>query len=186
MIEIPDNANEWQVLFSIHDPISGEACDADALPTVAFRYTDGASNGTAAEVVGTVSNIGTGIYALAIDLSAAGPLTPSYVVTPVITAVVGGVTQKAPLESFRAAPPFVWGTVVADGSNSATGFEVSGTFDDTTDSLKESLLVFIDHANRCQMRPVTAYDATTNFVTVGQGGFPVTPTAGDRFLVVFK
>ena len=186
MIEIPDTATAWQILFTVHDPTTGEACDADSTPTVVFRYTDGAASGAASEVVGTISNISTGLYALSLDFSAAGPLTPSYVVTPVITVVVGGVTQKAPLESFRAVPPFSWGSVVADGSNTATTFKVTGTFDDTTDSLKESLLVFIDNANRCQMRPVTAYDATTDFVTVGQGGFPTAPSANDRFLVVYR
>ena len=157
MIEIPDGATAWPIPFTIHDPISGDACNADST-----------------------------LYVLALDLDSAGPLPPSYFVTPIITAVVGGVTQKAPLESFRAGAMALWGAVVADGSNTATTFKVSGNFDDTTDSLKEALLVFITGDHKSQMRPASAYDATTDFVTVGQGGFPSAPTAGDRFLVVFK
>ena len=70
MIDIPNDATAWQILFTLHDPITGEACDADSLPTVAFRYTDGAASGTATEVAGTVARISTGLYALSVSMAA--------------------------------------------------------------------------------------------------------------------
>lgn len=186
MIEIPTDAGAWSILFTVHDPISGEACDADSLPTVVFRYTDGAASGVSPEVNGTVVNVGTGLYELQVDMSSGGPVQVQHAITPVITAVVGGVTQKAPLEPFRAVPQFWYGSVVADGANTATTFKVAGSFYDATDALKECLLVFVDGTVRTQMRPVTAYDATTDFVTVGAGGFSLAPSGGEQFLLISR
>ena len=86
----------------------------------------------------------------------------------------------------RATVSFGWFTVVADGANTATDFEVTHSLTDADDQLKEALVVFLDGALAGEMRPCSAYNATTNFVTVGQSGFTATPATGTRGLLIFK
>ncbi len=72
--------------------------------------------------------------------------------------------------------------VVADGSNSATSFEVTpfGMGTEATDYLKDMFLTGLDGALKGQTKLVTGYNATSNFVTVS-GGYTGTPADGTYF-----
>lgn len=81
------------------------------------------------------------------------------------------------------------GTVATDGSNSATSFKVDATLGaKATDYFGNGdggmVLVFIDGTtNEWQGRRVTAFNATTDFITVEEA-FSATPTDADTFILV--
>ncbi len=74
------------------------------------------------------------------------------------------------------------GTVLADGANSATSFRTSRT-EAATNHWRDALLVFTSGALAGQVKKVSAFDASTDFVTVSSA-YTGAPTAGDRFLLV--
>jgi hypothetical protein len=190
MRAIPRTATAYGLVFYTYDPDTRQPRNADALPTVTMRYTDGASNGTltnGTELSWSVSNIGVGIYQLAINMAAAtAPLSMGRVVTPEVTVVVAGYTARAQLEPFAVGAPRGYGSVVADAGNTATSFRA--TFSpaaDTNDSLKRCWIAFISGALRGQVAKVSGYVAATDFVTV-EGGFTSAPSAGDDFEVIYR
>ena len=74
------------------------------------------------------------------------------------------------------------GSVVTDGSNSASSFKTDLT--ETTDSYWVDALILFTSGNLAgQVKKVTAYDGTTKFISVGSS-FTGTPSSGDRFLLV--
>lgn len=190
MIPIPLTASAWSIPFLTHDPTTLALTDADSTPTVEMRYTDGVSQGTltsGTELTWSVSNITTGKYRLVIDMTtASAPLSMGRVVTPIVSATVGGVTGGFNLEPFAVGAPRGYGIVVSDGSNTASSFKV--TFSpaaDVDDSIKQCWLSFISGSLKGQVRgPVSAYNATTDFVTVP--AYTATPTAGDYFEVIYR
>jgi hypothetical protein len=190
MIAIPRTANAYSIFFVTHDPTTLAQANADSLPTVAMRYTDGATQGTLTnetELSWSVTNISTGLYRLTIDMTnASAPLSMGRVVTPIVTAVVGGVTGSFTLETFAVGAPRGYGSVVADAGNTATSFKA--TFSpaaNTNDSLKRCWIAFISGALRGQVAKVSGYVAATDFVTV-EGGFTAAPAAGDDFEVIYR
>lgn len=190
MIPIPRTASAWSIPFLIHDPTTLALVNADSLPTVSMRYTDGAGQGTltsGTELTWSVTNISTGFYRLTLDMTtASAPLSMGRVVTPIVSATVGGVSGAFLLETFAVGAPRGYGAVVADGSNSATSFKA--TFSpaaDATDSLKHCWISFISGTVKGQTCRVTAYNATTDFVTVADG-YTAAPSAGDDFEVIYR
>lgn len=190
MIAIPRTASAYSIFFVTHDPTTLAQASADSTPTVAMRYTDGAGQGTLAsgtELTWSVTNISTGLYRLTIDMTtASAPLSMGRVVTPIVSATVGGVAGAFTLEPFAVGAPRGYGAVVADGSNSATSFKA--TFSpaaDATDSLKRCWIAFISGTLKGQICKVSAYNATTDFVTV-DAGYTAAPSAGDDFEVIYR
>jgi hypothetical protein len=73
------------------------------------------------------------------------------------------------------------GTVVADGSNTATTFDIGSTAAD--DVFNDRLLVFTTGALAGQIRKVTDFIAATDFIVVGTA-FTAAPSAGDKFVLI--
>lgn len=74
------------------------------------------------------------------------------------------------------------GSVVSNGSNSATTFKTDRT-EGTNDYWKDALLLFTSGSLVGQVKKITAYDGTTKFVTFS-AGFTGAPGAADTFQLV--
>lgn len=74
------------------------------------------------------------------------------------------------------------GVVVADGSNTATTFKTDRP-EASNDYWKDALLLFVSGALTGQVKKVSAFNASTDFITLSTA-FTAAPTAGDRFLLV--
>lgn len=74
------------------------------------------------------------------------------------------------------------GTVAADGGNTATTFKTDLT-EATADYWKDSLLMFTSGALIDQVKKVSAFNASTDFITLASG-FTAAPSAGDRFILI--
>lgn len=74
------------------------------------------------------------------------------------------------------------GTVVSDAGNTATTFKADRT-ESVTDHWKDALLLFTSGALVGQVKRVSAFNPTTDFITVSSA-FTAAPSAGDRFLLV--
>lgn len=72
-------------------------------------------------------------------------------------------------------------TVVSDGANTATTFDTGLTGAD--DVYNDRLLVFTTGALAGQVRKVTDFVASTDFITVGTA-FTATPSAGDKGVLI--
>ena len=79
------------------------------------------------------------------------------------------------------------GAVVTDGSNTATTFKTNLTVATTNfygdSSSGGAVLAFSSGANAGLSRRVTAFDFSTDFVTV-EAAFPNTPSDGDDFVIL--
>lgn len=74
-------------------------------------------------------------------------------------------------------------TVVTDGSNSATSFEIDSTLGDDVHNFR--LVKFNTGALAGQVRKATDFVDSTNFITVGDA-FTTTPSAGDKGVLINK
>lgn len=74
-------------------------------------------------------------------------------------------------------------TVVADGANSATAFEIDSTAGDDVHNFR--LIKFNTGALAGQVRKVTDFDDASNFVTVNDA-FTAAPSAGDKGVLINK
>lgn len=188
---IPRSASAWLVWeFYTTDPDTRQPANADSLPTVAMVWTDGSSSGeftSGVECTWSVVNVAVGVYRLFVDLStASAPLTLGQYVTPRVRAVVNEVVGYDSGPEWCVGAPRGYGVVVADGSNSATAFKAAfSPAADSTDSLKRCWIAFISGSLKGQVAKVSAYNATTDFVTV-DGGFTAAPSAGDDFEVIYR
>ncbi len=74
------------------------------------------------------------------------------------------------------------GLVVADGGNTASTFKTDKP-EASNDYWKDALLLFVSGALKGQVKKVSAFNATSDFITVSTA-FTAAPTAGDRFLLI--
>jgi hypothetical protein len=74
------------------------------------------------------------------------------------------------------------GTVVSDAGNTAQTFKISLTAA-ATDSLKNAYLRFMSGNLAGQVQRITAFNGTTDFVTMA-AAFTEAPAANDRFVIV--
>ena len=74
------------------------------------------------------------------------------------------------------------GTVVTDGSNTSQTFKTNLT-EGSNDYWKDTLLLFTSGALTGQVKRVSAFNASTDFVTVATA-FTTAPSNGDRFVLV--
>lgn len=100
----------------------------------------------------------------------------------VVEATVGGVTARAVIASFVVGPPVYYGAVVTDGGNTASAFKTDLT-ESATDHWKDALLTFLTGTLAGQVKKVSAFNPTTDFVTLSSA-FTAAPSSGDRFVVV--
>ena len=74
------------------------------------------------------------------------------------------------------------GTVVTDAGNSATAFKTNLT-EGATDYWKDALLLFTTGNLKHQTRKVSAFNFTTDIITVSSA-YTGTPAAGDKFVLI--
>jgi hypothetical protein len=74
------------------------------------------------------------------------------------------------------------GLVVADGSNTASTFKTD-LAEPTNDHWKDTMLLFVSGSLQGQVKKVSGFNATTDFVTLASA-LTAAPTAGDRFLLI--
>lgn len=74
------------------------------------------------------------------------------------------------------------GTVVSDAGNSSTQFDTdfSGR---VTDCFKGCLVVFVTGTLKDQVQKISAFNGSTNIITVASA-FTGTPSVGDKFVIV--
>lgn len=78
----------------------------------------------------------------------------------------------------------VRGHVIADSANSTTSFKTSVT-SSVTDFCKGQIIRFVSGNLKGQVRSVTAFDAATSFITVGEA-FSEVPAGDDDFVILGK
>lgn len=100
----------------------------------------------------------------------------------VVSATVSGVAAKATIASFVLLPPVYYGSVVADGSNTASTFKTDLT-ETVTDHWKDALLVFLTGNLAGQVKKVGGFNPTTDFITTVTA-YTGAPSASDRFMLV--
>lgn len=74
------------------------------------------------------------------------------------------------------------GTVVADGSNTASTFKTDLT-ESATDHWKDALVTFLTGSLAGQVKKVSAFTPGTDFITMASA-FTGAPSASDRFVMV--
>lgn len=74
------------------------------------------------------------------------------------------------------------GVIVADGSNTSSTFKTD-LAESVNDYWKDALILFTTGNLAGQVKKVSAFNATTDFITVS-AAFTGTPANGDRFLIV--
>ena len=100
----------------------------------------------------------------------------------VVTATVGGVAAKAVISRFVIIPPVYYGAVVADGGNTATAFKTDRA-EATNDHWNDALIVFVTGSLAGQVKKITGFNSTTDFVTVSPA-FTAAPSASDGFMLI--
>lgn len=105
-------------------------------------------------------------------------------VLTIVTEILTLVQNTATLEELKngVVGPLV--TVVADGGNSATSFKINSTVA-ATDFWADAWLSFETGALAYQVKRVSAFNVTTDFITV-VGGFTGAPAAGDTARLVTR
>jgi hypothetical protein len=168
---------------------AGAAADADGAPTVTLLAENDGGAVTESELGVTVTDIGTGIYKVTVDVDTV--ITNAHhmsVFWGYVSATIGGVVQNTPITPFRFSPGRDGGSVATDAGNTATTFKVTPAgagllLTTQTDDAADALLVFTTGSNAGQVKKVTAFNTGTVFVTV-DGAFTNTPAAGDAFILV--
>lgn len=154
--------------------------------STAFTVSLRKSGGAYTTITPTITDRGGGVYDIA--------LTASHLDTTGVAALRVHATANANLAIEDVlvnddilinviAPEFTTGTVVADGSNTATTFKTDLT--STNNNHWNDVFIEITSGTLSgQAKKITAYDGTTKFVTTA--GFTGTPAAGVTFNIINK
>lgn len=153
---------------------SGAATNADSLPVVTVR-----DQGTAMGYAPTVTNKATGLYEVALVMSAANGFTPGHEYTAEVAATVGGVTGRDGVASFRLRSA----TAVIAGTLTATAFSTNRT-ETATDHWKGAFAAFVTGALAGQVRKCTAYNGGAGKIWTFTDPFTAAPAAGDYFYII--
>ena len=166
--------------FITSNPNYGSVQTADALPTCEVFRDVGDSAILFPTVVQRTNK--TGNYRVQIYLSdPVFSINKSYSV--VVSATVAGISSKSVIGNFDIdAFKRPTGSIVADGSNTASTFKTDLT-DATTDLYKDCLLVFITGTLGNQVKKISAYNGGTNFITLTSALTSI-PTVNDKFLII--
>lgn len=165
--------------FTTSTPTTGAAATASA---VTVRVFEDASDTAILTPTATERSGHTGNYRTQIACTTANGFEVGKSYNVVVEATVDAVTARAVVAAFVLGPPVYYGSVVADGSNAAGTFKTDLT-ESATDHWKDALLVFITGALAGQVKKVSAFNPTTDFVTLSSA-FTGAPATSDRFLVV--
>jgi hypothetical protein len=165
--------------FTTAAPTTGAAATASAVTVRVFED----ANDTAILTPAATERSGyAGNYRAQVACTTANGFEAGKSYNVVVEATVDGVTARAVVASFVLGPPVYYGSVVADGSNAASTFKTDLT-ESVTDHWKDALLVFVTGSLAGQVKKVSAFNPTTDFVTVS-AAFTGAPSAADRFFMV--
>ncbi len=165
--------------FTTSSPTTGEAASASATTVNVFEDTTDTAILTPTATERTSQ---TGNYRVQVACTTANGFEVGKSYNVVVTATVSGVSAKAVLATFLLGPPVYYGSVVADGSNTATTFKTDRA-EATNDYWKDALLVFLTGSLAGQVKKVSAFNATTDFITT-TAAYTAAPSASDRFMLV--
>ena len=180
--------------LTTHDA-TGALAAADSTPTLALFQDDGGDDlVSVGGVVITVTDFGAGLsptkpgaYRARMDVDdflQYGDMPEPIIVWGYWFWTIGGVQQAAPIEPFLMVPQFTAG-YVDSGTNTATTFKVATGYSymaawGVDDGLVDMLITFTTGALLGQTRRVSAYNATTGYLTVDTA-LTGTPANGDHF-----
>lgn len=187
MTEVDYNGGDSPIIghFTLTDA-AGAFVAADTLPTVAVYDRVGidvtADLGALAFALSTghyIAYLGSGTFATT-ETSFDGPFWA------VVTAVVGGISQKIPLPPFDFRVTTNYAKVTADGANTATVFKVAtikGQLPLATNDAVFALATFLSGSLAGQVAEVDSYNHGTGFLTLKRA-LTAAPTAGDIFRLI--
>ncbi len=165
--------------FVTTTPTTGAAASASATTVNVFED----ANDTAILTPSATERSGqTGNYRVQVACTTANGFEVGKSYNVVVTATVGGVSAKAVIANFVILPAVYYGTVVADGGNTASTFKTDLT-ESSTDHWKDALIVFLTGTLAGQVKKVGAFNPTTDFITMVTA-YTAAPTAADRFMLV--
>ena len=165
--------------FVTTTPTTGAAGSASATTVNVFED----ANDTAILTPSATERSGqTGNYRVQVACTTANGFEVGKSYNVVVTATVGGVSAKAVIANFVILPAVYYGTVVADGGNTASTFKTDLT-ESSTDHWKDALIVFLTGTLAGQVKKVGAFNPTTDFITMVTA-YTAAPTAADRFMLV--
>lgn len=165
--------------FTTTNPATGAAASASA---TAVRVFEDASDTAIVTPTATERSGHTGNYRCQVACTTANGFEAGKSYNVVAEATVGGVTARGVIASFVLGPPVYYGSVVTDGGNTAGTFKTDLT-ESASDHWKDALLTFVTGALAGQVKKVSAFNPTTDFITLSSS-FTGTPSNGDRFFVV--
>jgi len=161
-------------------PTTGEAATA---ASVTVRVFEDANDTPLLTPTATGRSGFAGNYRTSIACTTANGFEVGKSYNVVAEATIGGVVARGVVGAFVLAPPVFTGTVQADVGNTATTFKTDRA-ESSTDHWKDALLCFLTGTLAGQVKKVSAFNTTTDFVTI-TGAFTGTPSAGDVFLLVY-
>lgn len=161
-------------------PTTGAAATASA---VTVRVFEDASDTAILTPTATERSGFAGNYRVPVACTTANGFEVGKSYNVVAEATIGGVVARGVVGSFVLAPPVFTGAVQADGGNTASTFKTDRA-ESNTDHWKDALLCFLTGTLAGQVKKVSAFNATTDFVTLSTA-FTAAPTAGDVFLLVY-
>ncbi len=164
--------------FATTNPSTAAAATASA---VTVRVFEDASDTAILTPTATERTAYTGNYRVPVACTTANGFEVGKSYNVVVEATVGGVTARGVVGSFVLAAPVYYGTVVADGGNTATTFCTD--LADVTGHWVDCFCTFVTGSLAGQTKPVSAFNGTTDFLTAGSA-FTAAPSAGDRFILV--
>jgi len=166
--------------FITRNPLTNAIQTADVLPTC-----DVYENATDAPILSPVVTLRvgfTGHYRVPVAATSANGFNVQNSYNVVVSATVGGVADKAILETVQMVAARKLGAVVADVGNTATTFKTNLT-EAANDWWAKAFLLFIDNASLVgQIHKITAYNAGTKFVTTDT--FTAAPAGTDPFQII--
>ena len=179
---------------------AGQRAAADSTPEIYLFWDDGSAG--AANTLPTTLTVWdrgalidadhAGAYLAQIDVDdflGAGDGPETYTLWGFWFWTMGGVDQSAPIDPFVLVPPRL-AAAVATGTNNATTFKIVGMGDGAwgsaaafavDDGLVDMLVTITTGSLAGQCRRVTAYDATTGYLTV-DAAFTGTPADAVRMM----
>jgi hypothetical protein len=166
--------------FVTHRGDTGAITDADSTPT--SEVFEDANDTAILTPTVTKRASKTGNYRLQVACTVANGFELGKSYNVVASATVNTVAGKAVVATFVCGPAFFTGTVVSNGSNTSSTFKTDRA-ESTTDNWKRAILIFYSGALAGQAQKVSAYNGSTNFVTL-QNAFSGAPSAGDMFVLL--
>jgi hypothetical protein len=168
--------------FTVHDPVTGSASNADSAPTVMIY--EGSNSTEMISTTATQRGVLTGNYYISIAYSTTLGYGLGHSYNVIASATVGGVIGKGVIDSVYLEERLrIVGLVdTAVGATSTTfGTDLEG-YSTAVDAFMNCLLLFTGGINVGQVQKIAAYDGTG--VVILEHGFASAPSTDDTFIVV--